>query len=99
MPEFQLFPGARGLDFEGGGSVKADHRGRIKVSDEQAERIRGSSAMHRYDSIIEIAPGRYTPKPDDRTCPACGRTAWPWHTVCARCGEPLPIETKEDPQP
>ncbi len=89
MPTFQLLPGARGLDFEGGASLRADGRGRVTVSEETARAIRGSSAMHRYDAIVEVAPGRYGTLPVDRTC-GCGFAPWPWQASCPRCGADIP---------
>lgn len=90
MPEFVLINGARGIDLDGGGSVQADHRGRIKVSDEVAERIRGSSALKRYDAILEIRPGRGFGRVSDRI--HCGRTMWAWESTCPKCGAPVPAE-------
>ena len=89
MPQFQLLPGAFGVDFPSGRHVRADHRGRITVTDEQAAAMRGSSAAHRYDAMVELAPGRFAPSKDDPTCPTCGRTPWPWQTACGRCGTTL----------
>ena len=90
MPEFVLINGARGIDLDGGGSVQADHRGRIKVSDEVAERIRGSSAMHRYDAIVEILPGRGSGRATDRL--HCRRTLFDYEATCPRCGTPVPYQ-------
>lgn len=88
MPQFQLFPGARGLDFDGGGSLRADKHGRVNVDEATAQRIRTSSAMHRYDAIVEVRPGRFRPRPDDKVC-ACGFNPWPWQRECPRCGAEL----------
>ncbi len=88
MPTFQLLQGARGLDFEGGGSLRADKRGRVQVSEETAAAIRSSAAMHRYDAIVEVAPGRYASGRDEPTCD-CGFAPWPWHRTCPRCGAVL----------
>ncbi len=88
MPTFQLLPGARGMDFDGGGSVYADKHGRVKVSEEAAERIRGSSAYRRYDAILEVAPARFHSAPQDFTC-GCGFAPWQWQTTCPKCGASL----------
>jgi hypothetical protein len=96
MPKFQLFPGSTGVDLDGGGSIKADHHGRITVSDAVAERIRGSSALRRYDAIIEIPPSRGQASSDDRMCPDCGRrTLWTWQQRCGRCEERRTTEAME----
>jgi hypothetical protein len=88
MPTFQLLPGAMGVDLPDGRSIKADRRGRIVVDDDAARQIAGSSAMHRYDSIIQVAPGRFASAPEAQSC-HCGFVPWPWTTVCPRCGDPL----------
>jgi hypothetical protein len=88
VPKFQLLQGARGLDFPGGVSLQADHRGRITVSDEQAAAIRGSVAKRRYDSIIEVAPMRHHAQTGEATC-ACGFSPWSWQKECPRCGADL----------
>jgi hypothetical protein len=88
VPQFQLLPGAKGLDFPGGTSLKADRRGRITVSDEQAAAIRGSAAKRRYDAIIEVAPMRHVSTPGEATC-GCGFAYWPWQKSCPRCGADL----------
>lgn len=91
MPRFQLLPGAVGLDFEGGGSVKADRRGVVTVSEEAAARIRGSAAFRRYDALVEVAPLRSASRRTDRSCGHCHFTPWPWQaqTTCPRCGEQM----------
>jgi hypothetical protein len=86
---FQLLPGARGLDFENGDSVRADRRGAVTLTDEQAAKIKTSSAKHRYDSIVEIAPARFHPGRSDPTCSSCGRTYWGWQKSCGKCGASL----------
>ncbi len=83
MPDFALLGGARGVDFDGGGSIHADHRGRIHVTDEQAAAIRGSSALRRYDALIEVKPSRAT-RTASRSC--CRRGLWDWERTCPRCG-------------
>ncbi len=88
MATFQLLGGAKGLDFPGGASLKADKRGRVTVSEEAARLIRGSAAMVRYDAILEVAPARFHAKPDDFTC-GCGFSPWSWQKVCPRCGTAL----------
>jgi hypothetical protein len=88
VPVMQLFPGAVGLDFPGGVSVKADRRGRVTVTDEQATAVRGSTATRRYDAIIEVAPMRSHASADDPAC-ACGFIPWSWTTICPRCGVAL----------
>ena len=85
---FVLLPGARGLDFEDGSTVRADHRGAVSLSDEQAAQIKTSSAAHRYDSVLEIAPARFHPGRSDPTCRVCSRTLWAWQDgLCRRCSE------------
>jgi hypothetical protein len=84
----QLFPGAIGLDFPGGVSVKADRRGRVTVSDEQAAAVRTSTATRRYDAIVEVAPMRSHAGVDDFACD-CGFIPWRWTKVCPRCGVTL----------
>ncbi len=88
MPEFQLLPGARGMDFDGGGSVYADKRGRVKVSEEAAQLIRGSAAYRRYDAMVEVAPGRFHASKNDFTC-QCGFAPWAWQNTCPKCGAKL----------
>jgi hypothetical protein len=83
MPDFALLGGARGVDFDGGGSIRADSRGRIHVTDEQAAAIRGSSALHRYDALIEVKPSHATTTAA-RSC--CRRGLWDWEQTCPRCG-------------
>ena len=77
-----------GLDFNSGANVRADRRGRIVVSDEQAAEIRGSAAMRRYDAIQEIAPMRPTHVKGARVCP-CGYAPWSWQKSCPKCGSEL----------
>ena len=86
----QLLPGALGLDFPDGSSVKADRRGRVTVSDEQAAAVHTSSAKHRYDAIIEVAPMRTHSRPEDPAC-GCGFVYWRWQRGkdCPRCGSKL----------
>ena len=75
-----------GLDFPEGGSVKADRRGRVTVSDEQAAAIRGSAAMRRYDAIVELAPMRPSSvRPRGVIC-ECGVALWSWQDHCPKCG-------------
>ena len=85
MPRFQLLPGARSLAFNGGDTVYADRRGMVRVSDEQASEIRRSSALRRYDSMVEIAPVRGFAKRDEDVC-LCGFAYWPWTATCPKCG-------------
>lgn len=84
-------PGGRGLDLPDGTRLKADGRHRVRVTDEQAAAIRGSSALRRYDALIEVAPGRGWASASEYVHP-CGFAPWPWQTVCPRCGDPLPDE-------
>jgi hypothetical protein len=88
MPEFQLLPGARGLDFPDGRSIKADRRGRVKVYDDTAREIRGSAAFRRYDSMVDVASYRGHSDPDDVAC-ACGFVPWAWTRTCPKCGSSL----------
>jgi hypothetical protein len=83
VPDFALLGGARGVDFDGGGGIRADSRGRIHVTDEQAAAIRGSSALRRYDAIIEVKPARAT---KTATRMHCRRGLWDWESICPRCG-------------
>jgi hypothetical protein len=85
---FTLLNGAMGLDFNDGTSIKADHRGRVVVSDEKAAEIKGSAAMRRYDAILEVTPMGHTSRPDDPHC-ACGFSYWPWQHECPKCGSKL----------
>ena len=85
MPEFALLGGARGVDFDGGGGLKADKRGRIHVTDEQAAAIRGSSAARRYDALVEIKPSRASKMTGTRT--HCRRSLWDWESTCPKCGQ------------
>lgn len=94
MQRFQLLPGARGLDFPGGGSVQADRRGQVLVTDEQAAQIRGSAAARRYDALIELAPARGFARRDEPTC-SCGFAPWKWQETCPRCGADLRKELAE----
>jgi hypothetical protein len=95
VPVLQLLPGAMGLDFPGGASVKADRRGRVTVSDEQAAAVRASAASRRYDAIIQVAPMRHSSRPDDYAC-ACGFVPWRWQMggECPHCGGPLQGESE-----
>jgi hypothetical protein len=90
VPVLQLLPGAMGLDFPGGASVKADRRGRVTVSDEQAAAVRASTATRRYDAIIQIAPMRGHSSTGDFACD-CGFVPWSWQLngECPRCGVTL----------
>jgi hypothetical protein len=88
VPEFVLLPGARGLDFDGGGRIQADRRHRVKVDDSTAAAIRGSAAMRRYDAIIEVVPGGSSASPGDYVHD-CGFAPWPWQEACPRCGDPI----------
>ncbi len=83
MPDFALLGGARGVDFDGGGSLRANSRGRIHVTDEQAAAIRGSSAARRYDAVVEVKPARASTTAT-RSC--CRRGLWDWEATCPRCG-------------
>lgn len=86
---FQLLGGALGVDLPDGRSLRADRRGRVVVDDADAAAFRGSSAMRRYDAIIEVASYRRVSGPDDRVCD-CGFAPWPWQRECPRCGDALP---------
>jgi hypothetical protein len=88
VPTIQMMPGGRGLDFPDGTSLKADHRGRVHVTDEQATAVKGSAAKRRYDAIIEVAPMRHSARPDEYIC-SCGYAPWPWQHECPRCGAVL----------
>lgn len=85
MPEFQLLPGAKGLDFPEGVTLRPDARGRLKVNDTVAARIRGSAAFRRYDTMVEVAPARFHAELDAFAC-ECGFSPWPWQNDCPRCG-------------
>ncbi len=91
MPSrFQLLPGALGVDLPDGRSIKADRRGVITAwNDADARAIRGSSAMHRYDAVIELGQARFHSLPGDRLCAGCNFSPWGWQTVCPRCGADL----------
>lgn len=89
MPTYQLLPGALGLDLPDGRSVQADRRGRVVVDEDDARAIRGSSAFRRYDSLIELAPGRFASAPDSPSCDGCGFVPWHWQRTCPRCGHAL----------
>ena len=82
---FTLLNGAMGIDFPDGRSIKADSRGRVVVSDEQAAAIRTSAAKQRYDAILEITPMGHIPHLGGPECP-CGCRPWPWQKNCPRCG-------------
>ena len=84
MPDFALLGGARGVDFDGGGGLKADKRGRIHVTDEQAAAIRGSSAARRYDALVEIRSAGRT-QTASRT--HCRRGMFEWESTCPKCGQ------------
>lgn len=88
MPEFVMLPGAKGLDFDGGGRIQADKRHRVRVDDRTAAAIRGSAAMRHYDAILEVTPGSHWSDPNEYVHP-CGFAPWPWQEICPRCGDPI----------
>lgn len=74
-----------GVDLPDGRSLKADRRQSITVDDTTAAQIRASSAMRRYDAIIEVRSRGAVPTRDDYVH-ECGFAPWPWQTDCPRCG-------------
>jgi hypothetical protein len=85
MPDFQLLPGALGMDMPDGRKIQADRRGRVRVDDQTARAIVGSAAYRRYDAMIPLAAGRFYPPADSFVC-GCGFSPWPWQDTCPRCG-------------
>lgn len=89
VTRFQLLPGAVGIDLPGGRTAKANSRGVVTVaSDSAAQEIRESSAMKRYDAIIEKTTRFGAIKDFRQACP-CGFAPWPWQRTCPRCGDSL----------
>ncbi len=91
MPQFRLLPGAMGVDLPGGRSLKADRHSTITVDDATAAQIRSSSAMRRYDAIIEVQRRGAIPSRADYVHP-CGFAPWDWQTTCPRCGQSITRE-------
>ncbi len=87
MPTFVMLDGARGMDMPDGRSLRGDRHHRVTVDDKDAALIRSSSAMHRYDAIVEVK-GIGIATRDEPTHP-CGFAYWPWQSTCPRCGGPI----------
>lgn len=89
MARFVMLDGARGMDMPDGRSLRGDRHHGVTVDERDAALIRSSSAMRRYDAIVEVKGGGL-PTRDEPTHP-CGFAYWPWQMTCPRCGDPITV--------